>query len=234
MCFLAGTQYDDVYYEKVASNADHEVVLLKKKNSFISFGKSSESSNSSEQETKEDKEAAKKEDEEEKPVECLDLTGKTDFKTDEQQFESTKSHLKAEQEANQTTIQTTTPEKESEPIEIHEKSSQVQVNSPVKPENIIEKVDSPRKEESQKSIIIESSNEPENKPDDEKVEQFTTEKSPIESDNEEEGIKNIKQLKFNLREANVKTLPFKMNSLRSKMINSQTMKNSCLKKFKKR
>ena len=195
LCFLAGTQYDDVYYEKVASNADHEVVLLKKKNSFISFGKSSESSNSSEQETKEDKEAAKKENEEEKPVECLDLTEKTDFKADEQQFESTESHLKAEQEANQTTIQINTREKESEPIEIHEKSSQVQVqvNSPVKPENIIEKVDSPRKEESQKPVIIESSNEPENKPDDDKVEQFTAEKSPIESDNEEEGIKNMKQ-----------------------------------------
>jgi hypothetical protein len=166
-------------------------VLLKKKNSFISFGKSSESSNSSEQETKEDKEAVKKEDEE--TVEYLDLTEKSDFKTNEQQFESTESHLKAEQGANQTTIQTTTPEKQPEPIEIHEKSSQVQVDSPVKPENIIEKVDSPRKEESQKSIIIESSNEPENKPDDEKVEQFTAEKSPIESDNEEEGITNIKQ-----------------------------------------
>lgn len=195
MCFSAGTQYDDVYYEKVASNADHEVVLLKKRNSFISFGKSSESSNSSEQETKEDKEAKKKEDEEENPVECLDLTDKTDkiLKTEEQQFESTESHLKDEKEANQTTIQTTTPEKQPEPIEIHEKSSQVQVDSPVKPENIIEKVDSPRKEESQKSIIIESSNEPENKPDDEKIEQFTAEKSPIESDNEEEGITNIKQ-----------------------------------------
>ena len=188
MCFLAGTQYDDVYYEKVASNADHEVVLLKKKNSFISFGKSSSSSSSSpsEQETKEDKEAAKKEYQEEKPVECLDLTEKPDFKSEEQQLESTESHLKAKQEANQTAIQTTTPEKESDPIEIHEKSSQVKVDSPVKPENIIEKVDSPRKEESQKSIIIESSNEPENKP----VEQLTAEKSPIESDNEE-GIINI-------------------------------------------
>lgn len=187
MCFLAGTQYDDVYYEKVASNADHEVVLLKKKNSFISFGKSSESSNSSEQETKEDKKATKKEYQEEKPVECLDLTEKTDFKTKEQQFKSTESHLKVEQEANQSIA----PEKESEPIVIQEKSPQIQVNSPVKPKNIIEKVDSPRKEESQKSIIIESSNEPENKPDDEKVEQFTAEKSPIESDNEEDGIKNI-------------------------------------------